>query len=156
MVKRHAFSRVEVVVALSLVALVAVLVVPRLGGPTRDDDARARAAIAAVADLQITAYARDGKFTPPADVTAFTGALTVTDAPSTSPETVAVTLSATRTAPVAGLAAAGTDGCWYLKVTVAQNGAWATGPPPCDAAVALALPAADPTLGGTPDKPLRL
>lgn len=158
--QRKAFSLVEVVVAISLVALVAVLVVPRLGGGSRDGDRQARVAISAVADAQMDSWRNNSKFFDASEPTIqqwmFFGFVNFTNAASQNPETVSMGLAGTRQNPVVGLASMGNEKCWYLRLTPNAGSLWAVGGTPCTGAAAATVSTSDPTLGGSPERPLVL
>lgn len=160
---RRAFSLVEITVAIFLIALVTALVLPRLGGASRDDDTQARYAVSALADVQTTVFSATSAFAAAPTLTTLypdrLGAFTVTDAPSTSPLAVSISTGGTAASAVVGLAAFGSSECWMLRLAAATPPRWAVGPAAaCSGAAALALTPdpTDPTLGLAPDRPIRL
>ena len=162
---RAGFSLVEILIAVSLIAIIAAFTVPTLGSSNSSSDSSARASLSTALSAELAILQEQGTFSPTTDphLTSLFGnpankiSLIPGDIGSTSSSEISLALNTTGT--VAAAAAQGDSRCFLVRLT-ATKVTWATKFPKsgCRATAALILnpPTNNPDAGFTPSNPIKL
>jgi Tfp pilus assembly protein FimT len=126
---RRGLTVLEVTVAASLMAALAVLAVPAFSGIGEGGDGQAKATVSAVLDAQLLVFQQNGSFTGDAAViNSLLPRLTVTDRESGSGASGSsdVASIAVEDGAVGVAARTGTQGCWFARANSTKT-IWAFG-----------------------------
>lgn len=149
---RRGFTLIEVVLTVTLVAIILAIVVPQLGGHGGGDE-QARFALSAGLEAQVSYWQEHTAWATPAQLDEVRlPRLSASQGASGDAETVSVFLEAGEV----GLAVQGSSACWLAKLDGSTT-LWGTTTGACtgEQAIVLAPPESDPSRGVGPNRPIR-